>query len=501
MSQYGSGAVLSLSDVKVGRRTIDDHSGAIVDATFSPDGTALATASADGQVKFFQVYMHGLEAAPRCLHEWAPHGGRPLSSLFFLDDHRNHQPEEQFWKFAITSESIKTKCPIAKQMLWFVRTPLDMLRIVCSGPRDVPVLTISGVLPVNNIFIFIFNGFSDMILCSLPIPGADHNSELKLWSCETWTCLQTIRFHQPKSEETGKTSVVLKATLDQSAKFLVLSDIWRKNVYVLQLAETAEGVRVGSVSEFSTPSAFLSMVVTSAGLTRRTGQKESRRRRKNQKEGGGVGGGGGHFGGIESSSDGDLSDSNDGLSDVTSSGADSDDELTDDDSGGRSPSCPPPGEDDDAAAAVAASSSGAAATTIIDMILVQPKSLQECRIVYEDALQVRASFFFQEYAWLHALTVLLIFSPQTMPPTTLPVAKTEAGATVKEEGEGEARVVALGNGNRNKEAGTNGIKTEPVEVKEVRYESKTLALNLVCHILGVSVILGFCHCPAAPDQG
>ena len=49
----------------------------------------------------YQVYMHGNEA-PRCLHQWSPHDGKALSSLFFLDNHLNYNPEEQFWKFAVT---------------------------------------------------------------------------------------------------------------------------------------------------------------------------------------------------------------------------------------------------------------------------------------------------------------------------------------------------------------------------------------------------------------
>ena len=107
--------------------------------------------------------MPGTES-PRCLHEWAPHDGNPVSSLFFLDNHKDHQPDEPFWKFAVT--------------------------------------------------------------------GSNFNSELKIWSCETWSCLQTIKFAPNDESET-----VLKAALDLTAKFLVLSDINRKNVYILQFQE------------------------------------------------------------------------------------------------------------------------------------------------------------------------------------------------------------------------------------------------------------------------
>lgn len=41
--------------MKDGMLALNHHDMDIVDAAFSPDGTALATASLDGYVKFFQV--------------------------------------------------------------------------------------------------------------------------------------------------------------------------------------------------------------------------------------------------------------------------------------------------------------------------------------------------------------------------------------------------------------------------------------------------------------
>ena len=62
------------------------------------------------QVKFFQCYLIAGSAAeqnpPRCLHKWSPHGGKPVSFIHFLDDHKDHNPEVQFWKFAVTGESL-----------------------------------------------------------------------------------------------------------------------------------------------------------------------------------------------------------------------------------------------------------------------------------------------------------------------------------------------------------------------------------------------------------
>ncbi|XP_068975255.1 enhancer of mRNA-decapping protein 4 [Bombus flavifrons] len=183
-----------------GMLEIDQHSDTIIEATFSPDGTALATASFDGEVKFFQVYLHsnphGNQVQPRCLHQWRPHGGRPISCLFFLDDHKTYHPEVQFWRFAIT--------------------------------------------------------------------GCDNNTELKVWSCEVWSCLQTIKFAPTPS--TGKLPV-LKAGLDLSAGYLLLSDIYNKVLYILSLTKDNDEITsVNTISEFLLPYPILSFGIVDAGL-------------------------------------------------------------------------------------------------------------------------------------------------------------------------------------------------------------------------------------------
>lgn len=193
-AKHGVGP-LKPETVEEGYLEIKEHTAPIIDAAFSPDGTALATASLDGDVKFFQVYMHN-ETKPRCLHQWQPHDGKPLSSLFFLDNHKTRNPEVVFWKFAIT--------------------------------------------------------------------GAENNSELKIWSCESWTCLQTVRF----TPEAGKKDIVLKAGLDLGAGYLLLSDINYKLLYVLQLHKDSSetSAYVCSASEFLLPYPILSFGIVDAGL-------------------------------------------------------------------------------------------------------------------------------------------------------------------------------------------------------------------------------------------
>lgn len=56
-AKYGAGPIQPHEEYE-GFVEISGHSLDIIDASFSPDGTAIATASLDGYVKFFQVFIY-----------------------------------------------------------------------------------------------------------------------------------------------------------------------------------------------------------------------------------------------------------------------------------------------------------------------------------------------------------------------------------------------------------------------------------------------------------
>ncbi|KAM3869911.1 enhancer of mRNA-decapping protein 4 [Diretmus argenteus] len=170
------------ADLKEGLITVKGHTQRVSEGALSPDGTVLATASHDGYVKFWQIYIEGGQDQPRCLHEWLPHGGRPLSCLLFCDNHKKQDPDVPFWRFLIS--------------------------------------------------------------------GADQNQELKMWCTVSWTCLQTIRFSPDPFNSSALPS--LKASLDLSAEYLILTDVQRKVLYVMELRQDQEKGKASftAVSEF-----------------------------------------------------------------------------------------------------------------------------------------------------------------------------------------------------------------------------------------------------------
>ncbi|CAK1549577.1 unnamed protein product [Leptosia nina] len=194
MCSVGSVKVTDALSCRAGQ-TASTHTAPLRAAAFSPDGTALATAGADGYVMFAQVCLD-LSKVPSCLHKWQPHEGKPLTCLLFLDNHKNYNSDEQFWKFAVT--------------------------------------------------------------------GADNNTNIKIWTCKTWTCIQTLTFTPPLG--TDSLSLGMKAQLDISASYLLLSDFKTRSLYVLNMRRDDEDTIAycKSVSEFLLPYQVLGFCIVDA---------------------------------------------------------------------------------------------------------------------------------------------------------------------------------------------------------------------------------------------
>ncbi|XP_060517903.1 enhancer of mRNA-decapping protein 4 isoform X3 [Cylas formicarius] len=206
-SKYGSGT-LDPNDTYEGYIEIN-HSSELVDASFSSDGTAIAIACLDGYVKFFQLYMFDDEKQ-KCLHEWQPHNGQPLTSIIFIDNVLEYSSEY----------------------------------VVVSSLRQVVICTFR--------------------CWKFAITGANNNSEIKLWSCETWTCLQTIYFvPNPKNIIQD---LFLTVSIDHTGQFLVVADINNRALYIMQLKRNDEEqvVCVTVLSQFLLPAPFLSFHVLDA---------------------------------------------------------------------------------------------------------------------------------------------------------------------------------------------------------------------------------------------
>lgn len=73
-----------MHDIKTGFVKYEDSAITITWIALSPDGSTLGVGSTDGFIRFYQIYIYDKE--PRCLHEWQPHDGKPISSFFFLDN-------------------------------------------------------------------------------------------------------------------------------------------------------------------------------------------------------------------------------------------------------------------------------------------------------------------------------------------------------------------------------------------------------------------------------
>ncbi|XP_006822030.2 enhancer of mRNA-decapping protein 4-like [Saccoglossus kowalevskii] len=95
------------------------------------------------------------------------------------------------------------------------------------------------------------------------LTGADFNREIKVWCTVSWTCLQTIRNLTPSSDEPEP---CLRAALDLSASYLIMSDINRKVLYVFEVYQDIEKghAHISSVCEFLLTQPMLSFAILDA---------------------------------------------------------------------------------------------------------------------------------------------------------------------------------------------------------------------------------------------
>ncbi|XP_017153982.1 enhancer of mRNA-decapping protein 4 homolog [Drosophila miranda] len=213
ISEHGRGKI-NPNVLDAGYLKIEEDS-LITCAALSPDGTTVAAACADGLVRFYQIYFFDVRNL-RCLHEWKPHDGKKVNSLFFLDN-INKPVEESYWQHVITT--------------------------------------------------------------------SDNNTEIKLWNCSLWECLQTINIVAALAVP-GQ----FIAGIDRSANYLVVSCLDSLAVYVMQIGsasgsetgdagELSDGEgndqRIQNVAEFKLSSGILSFSIVNAAMRRLKSSVES----------------------------------------------------------------------------------------------------------------------------------------------------------------------------------------------------------------------------------
>ncbi|XP_055918837.1 enhancer of mRNA-decapping protein 4 homolog isoform X4 [Eupeodes corollae] len=181
---YGQIGKFCPTDIATGYLKFYEPTLVITWVALSPDGTTLGVGGEDGIIRFYQiwsqVYFH--EKEPRCLHQWKPHGGKPISSFFFLDN-LTKTSSDSYWKYALT--------------------------------------------------------------------GADDNTEFKIWDCGSWECLQTINI---KTSEDKKLKFI--AEIDRTSSYLVISNLDTRVMYVLQIITAPDG----------TPSLDMNATTTGGGV-------------------------------------------------------------------------------------------------------------------------------------------------------------------------------------------------------------------------------------------
>jgi enhancer of mRNA-decapping protein 4 len=196
---------LTADEISTGHLILDEHKSTILSVSFSPDGSAVATSCLDGEVRFFKISFDPKATQSQCLKNWYPHEDRPVTSLYFLDDHKNPPSDVQFWNFILTGTDYNREIKIWCCLKWEC---MQTIRFSNQSP------------------------FGDESLSAGQQPPM---------------------FLPPQ----------IKTCIDLSSKYLVLSDLTRKCFYVLHLFEDIDNdvAKCNAISEFILPIPAVSFAI------------------------------------------------------------------------------------------------------------------------------------------------------------------------------------------------------------------------------------------------
>ena len=126
---------ISSDNIRKGHLHIYEDYSSVLTASFAPDGSAVATARMTGEVNFYKLSFDDDSQSPACLQKWKPHEAKAVTSLYFLDDHKNPLPNAQFWSYILTgcdyNREIKLWCCIKWQCLQTIRFTTDDEIVPC----------------------------------------------------------------------------------------------------------------------------------------------------------------------------------------------------------------------------------------------------------------------------------------------------------------------------------------------------------------------------------
>ncbi|KAJ6649871.1 Enhancer of mRNA-decapping protein 4 like [Pseudolycoriella hygida] len=118
-----------------------------------------------------------------------------------------------------------------------------------TNPRCLHKWIPHGGKAINNLFFLDDHTTAnpEKSLWKYAITTSDNNTELKVWCCSMWECLQTVNF---KSANVG-TELILQAEIDHKSSYLMMSDMKNRALYVLQIEKPQVESANSSAAELS----------------------------------------------------------------------------------------------------------------------------------------------------------------------------------------------------------------------------------------------------------